>query len=342
MLVVACLKRVSWACSGLSAVSSACGMYPGHSPVVGQGLFSLVWAEWSQPRNRRCQLPLVMPFSTEFRAAAKQTVTRNLPSAMPLIHNPSLKWATGAWVSRLLKGWEHRCLNLSLCCSRQLGRVSCQAFQTCRCTPALGNLHLWNPTCVGCEVFGHVGTVAYRRLPALCGRQWVPPAYRWPKALEASRQVVPSSSWQRGSMPSSSGSGTQQRAAVGRCSASVLGQKEEKKPSVWRQHDYRCKEQFPQLYWAALEEASALQDLFFSQNDYKGYCLVTFLYLCSHISFIWTTRERKGIKAGLQHCPDIRWRVCVFRGAWIFKVNTGCAGKNGDCRGKASTFHERN
>lgn len=50
-------------------------------------------------------------------------------------------------------------------------------WETCNC----------EITCVGCEVFGHVGTVAYQKLPTLCNRQRVPPACPWPKAMEASK-----------------------------------------------------------------------------------------------------------------------------------------------------------
>lgn len=150
---------------------------------------------------------------------SRKTVTRNLPPAMLLVQNPSLKWAARIWVSRLLKEWECSCLTSSSCCGRQLAGVSCWALQTFCCTQALWNLRLWHHMCAGCDIIKHA---------KMCHCCIAKVAYLPWRAVSAPCVSMAQSSWQDVLVPSSSGSGTQECTAVGRGSAPMLDRRYEK------------------------------------------------------------------------------------------------------------------
>lgn len=187
----------------------------------------------------------------------RKTVTRNLPPAMLLIKNPGLKWAARISVSRLLKGWECRCLTFSSCCGRQLGRVLCWAFQTFCCTQALGNLRLWHHICVGCDIMEHakmrhccIPKVAYlpwQAVRALCVHVPKPwrSAGRWPPQLVAGRAYAQQlwqqhtavhSSWQRLSPNAGQKVGKKLRGYRGKVATNIRNSSLSFIELLWRKH----------------------------------------------------------------------------------------------------------
>lgn len=184
---------------------------------------------------------------------SRKTVTRNLPPAMLLIKNPGLKWAARIRVSRLLKGWECRCLTFSSCCGRQLGRVLWWALQIFCCTQALGNLHLWHHICVGCDIIEHskmrhccIPKVAYlpwQAVSAPCVHVPKPwrSAARWPPQLvagcaHAQQHTAVHSSWQRLSPNAGQKVGKKLRGYRGKVTTNIRNSSLSFIELLWRKH----------------------------------------------------------------------------------------------------------
>ena len=193
--------------------------------------------------------------------------------------------------------------------------------------------------CVRCEVFGHVGTVAYQRLPVLCDGQWLPSACPCPKALKARRQVA---SPAHGSMcfcPAAQVAAYSSVEQSAEAQPQCWAEGRKKAWGAWGQNNYWYKEQFPQLYWVPWKKCLLCKTFSSPKMTIKLLKMLSCIFISLFSQFLHLDNKRKEWH---QWRPPTLSRYYVFGGAWIFKVNTGCAGKSGDCRGKASMFHEGN